>query len=120
MKYIIKSTIGYIKSYFYPTISETPNSPPTFNLTLEQLREAEAEVNQNQKFNFTPEQMKDIKQKLDNGETLDQETKDKLDEDFKNILGLENYAEFQADMQQIHADMENELQELLNNLDLFI
>jgi ribosomal protein S13 len=64
---IVCLTTGYfIKSYFETTIIQTPNSPPTFNLTHEQIQELE-----------------DI---LDKGEKLDKETKNKLDQDFKNIL----------------------------------
>jgi Leucine-rich repeat (LRR) protein len=38
MKYII----NYIKSIFYPTVIETPNSPRTFNFNHEQLEEINA------------------------------------------------------------------------------
>jgi hypothetical protein len=62
----------FIKSYFYPTVIKTPNSPQTFNLSSEQL--------------------KDINEIFDRGEELDKETKDKLDEDFKTIIGEENQA----------------------------
>jgi hypothetical protein len=33
-----------IKSYFYSTVIQTPNSPQTFNFTLDQLKEIEGSL----------------------------------------------------------------------------
>nr|YP_009487184.1 hypothetical protein [Russula compacta]AWB36086.1 hypothetical protein [Russula compacta] len=88
----------YLKSYYSNSI--TQSSPPTFNFTQEQLNE--------------------ILEELDRGENLDQQVQDRLDEDFRNMLGAENYAQFQQDLDQIHAEAEAELVNILNNIDLFL
>lgn len=89
---IVCLATGYfIKSYYFTT---QINSPPTFNLNLEQLKEVQ-----------------DI---LDRGEELDKETQTKLDEDFQNILG-DNFEQYHQEMQLIQDEFERELQDILNN-----
>jgi len=99
MKYILITTISlltgfYIKSKFFKKI-QTPNSPPTFNFTHDQLRE-----------------IQDI---LDQGDILDKETQDKLDQDFDNILGEEGYNKFNQDIQVLQDEFNREVEELLSN-----
>ena len=136
---------NYIKSMFYPTVIETPNSPPTFNLNQEQLKEVQDILDQEDSksvkiedliatsskvkiedinardessptLNFNHEQMKDINAILDKGEVLDQETQDKLDQDFETILGPDLFPEFEAEIQQINDQFAQELQEIFTNL----
>jgi hypothetical protein len=85
----------YIKSVFYSTDIETPSSPPTFNLNLEQLKEVQ-----------------DI---LDKGDELNQETKNKLDLDFKEILGSD-YDQFNQEISEIDDQFRQALQEIFTNL----
>jgi hypothetical protein len=88
-----------IKYYFYSTVIETPNSPPTFNLTLDQFKE-----------------MQDI---LDREDLLDQETNDKLDQDFKNILGDENDVDFQSEIEENQHHFNDDFQSIFDIIDLF-
>nr|YP_009498176.1 hypothetical protein [Lactifluus volemus]AWX52883.1 hypothetical protein [Lactifluus volemus] len=89
-----------IKSSFYNNIAETPNSPLTFNFNLEQLKEVQ-----------------DI---LDKGDELDKQTKDKLDQDFKNILGEENYNEFLEESNKLQDELFDNLNDIFENIDLFL
>jgi|ERR1700722_1017923 len=86
----------YIKSYFNSTVIESPNSPPTFNLNHEQIKE--------------------IQGILDKGDELDKETRDKLDQDFKSILGPENHAEYQQEIQEIQDQLNQQIQDIFTNL----
>ena len=92
----------FIKSYLYSVSlsNQTPNSPPTFNFTLEELKQ--------------------IEDSLDNNNELDQETKNKLDHDFKNMLGEEHYEEFTKEMQDINTDLTQQLQDIFNDPTLFL
>jgi hypothetical protein len=89
-----------IKYYFYSTVIETPNSPPIFNLTMDQIEEIQEifdkgdeldkEIPQNPNLDrdqdmldqgdeeikpiFNDDQLKEILDKLNRGEELDQET----------------------------------------------
>ena len=95
--------IGYlvIKSYFYPNIIQTPNSAP-------------------QTFNFNLEQLKEIQDILDEGDRLDKETNnklDQLDQEIQNILGEENYAEFNPEIQEFEDQFSQELPDIFNNID---
>jgi len=92
MNYII----NYIKSMFYSTVIETPNTPPTFN--------------------FTHEQMNEIQAMLDRGDEWDKETQDKLDQDFETILGPELHAQFQQETQLIQDEFERELQDIFSSI----
>lgn len=89
----------YIKYYFYSSVIETPNSPPTFNLTLEQLKE-----------------MQDI---LDREDILDLETNDNLDQDFQNILGDENEVDFQSEIEENSHEFSDDFQSILDVIELF-
>nr|YP_009487316.1 hypothetical protein [Russula virescens]AWB36218.1 hypothetical protein [Russula virescens] len=77
-----------IKSYFFTTPSSPPNSPPTFDLSLDQQKEieADAEAKVNQSSNLTLEQLSEIINKLNQGEVLDEDIRDKLDQDFKLLI----------------------------------
>jgi hypothetical protein len=48
------------------------------------------------------------------GEKLDKETKNKLDQDFKNILGEEDKAKYPPDIEQINKEFSNSLQDIFN------
>ena len=93
--------LGYlfIKSYYNTPTIQTPDSPPTFN--------------------FSHEQIKEINTILDREEELNQETKDKLDEDFRNILG-DDYANFQEEISEIENEFASSLQDIFQNFDNFM
>ena len=74
---------------------ETPNSP---------------------ELNFTPEQMHDIRVRLERGEQLDPETQNMLDEDLQTIMGVENYNQMQADLQVINDQFTRALEDIFSNL----
>jgi hypothetical protein len=78
---------------------EIPNSPPTFNLTLDQLKEAE--------------------RVLDKGEQLAEETKTKIDQDFRTILGNENYDQFKSEIGKINQEAMETFQDILTNFPPF-
>ena len=107
----------YMKSYFNSTLNQTPNSPQTFNFTLDQLKEIEDTAAEASKTNISPEQLSEANQILDRGEPLPQELQDKLDEDLQNIKGEELYTDLQRDLLQIQNDFENNLQNFFENLD---
>lgn len=86
----------FIKSYFYSTVIETPNSPQTFNFTNNQLNE--------------------IQDLLEQGEDLDPQIQEQLNQDFQNILGEENFANFQQDVQDLETELVQQLQDIFNNL----
>jgi hypothetical protein len=92
---IVILTSGYfLKSKILnPPINQTPNSPPTFNFTHEQIREINA--------------------LLDDGGVLNQETNDKLDQDLKIMLG-EEYENYQADILKIEEEFTSGLQLILD------
>jgi hypothetical protein len=94
---IVCLTTGYFIKYklLNSSLIETPNSPPTFNFSLDQLKE--------------------IQDLLDNGGVLNQETQHKLDQDLQTIMGEDLYNEMQADLQALDVEFANQLQELLNN-----
>lgn len=102
---IVILTTGYfLKSYLTSTIIETPNSPPTFNFTLQKLKEIEETFDRTE---------------LGSPVTLDEKVQDKLDPNLTNILSQENYDQYQQVMDKLHLDFGNELQVIFNNLDLF-
>jgi len=85
----------FIKSYFYSTLIETPNSPQTFN--------------------FSPEQMREIKEFMEEGGVLNEETNEKLDQDLQTIMGEDLYNNFQADLQSLDNEFSQALAEIFNN-----
>jgi hypothetical protein len=98
--YLIPCTIClisgfFIKSIFYPTDIKSPNSPETFN--------------------FTHQQLEEINEIMDRGDQLDQQTQDKLDEDFKNILGEEDYNNLNQQIKGIQNELENTLKDLFDS-----
>nr|YP_009504234.1 hypothetical protein [Lactifluus hygrophoroides]AWX52959.1 hypothetical protein [Lactifluus hygrophoroides] len=102
MWYILASGIAlitgiYVK-YNYITKIQTPNSPPTFN--------------------FNPEQLYEIQENLEQaefGETLDPETSELLDQDFETLLGHDQYAEFENEIQELNEEFTRQLSDLLNS-----
>jgi hypothetical protein len=88
--YFVKSSL--IKS---PPI-ETPNSPQTFNLSHDQIKE--------------------LNTILDSGGELSQAQNLKLDQDVETMLGKENYSQFIQDMKQIELDSMKELHDILNSI----
>ena len=88
---------GYFikRSYFSSTVNETPNSPQTFN--------------------FTSEQLKEINYFLDEGNNLDKETQDKLDEDFKTLIGEDLYSDMTQELGEINNQFTQELAEIFTN-----
>jgi hypothetical protein len=87
-----------IKNYFYHTTNGT-QTPPTFNLTHQQVKE-----------------LNDI---LDKGEEISEENLNKLDEDFHKILGEEDAKNYEQEMKQIQEEMNKALEDLFNNMDFF-
>ena len=55
---------------------------------------------------------------LERGEELSSDQKDKLNEDFNKILG-EDAQKFQAEMENLQAEMEKAENDIFNNIDLF-
>ena len=95
---LVLTTTGFItylvlKSYFTTTIIDTPNSPKTFN--------------------FTPEQVSQINKFMEEGGVLNKETSDKIDEDFKTVLGV-NHDQFQADTQLLEDELNRELEKIFS------
>jgi len=93
----VSITTGYfIKTKFLKSsIIESPNTPPTFN--------------------FTHDQIKEINDFLDQGGVLNEETALKHDQDIKTIMGDELYAQFLQDTKQIEDDFAKELADILNS-----
>jgi hypothetical protein len=135
--YLISGTVClitgyYLKSWFYPTVIETPNSPPTKSgysiwMTLILIILCYVIYIQNGLIHLIPfifslyiflssnfliianPQSKELQ-----GEKLDKETKNKLDQDFKNILGEEDKAKYPPDIEQINKEFSNSLQDIFN------
>jgi hypothetical protein len=99
MKYVITAitllTGFWIKSRYFTKI-QTPNSPPTFN--------------------FSHEQLKEINDMFDKGELLDQNTQDKLNQDFANILGKEEYERLMKETLDLQNKLNNEVEDLLSSI----
>jgi len=66
--------------------------------------------------NFNPEQMHDIRVRLERGEQLDPQTQNMLDEDLQTIMGVENYNAMQADLQVINDQFTRALEDIFSNL----
>lgn len=101
LHYLIPCTICLISWCFliyryYPTDVQTPNSPPTFNLNHDQIIE--------------------INEILDRGEELDKEIKDQLDQDFKNILGEQDYNDFNQEILELQDQFSQQLQDIFTKL----
>lgn len=124
---IVSIITGYlIKSYFYHPVFETPNEPPVFNLTRDQLREIEAQsektitdfiksgkncypkkypmisADEPRIFNLSNKQL--LHDKLDRWEALDQD-----------IL-VENAEQFNHDIQPLENDWTQELLDIINEI----
>ena|ERR1700682_1903371 len=93
--------IGYlvINSYFTPTVINTPNSPPTFNFTLDQLKDIEIHSQQETHKNLILDQ-------LDN--------EGEFDEIFKQILTEEEYKQYQAELLDADNDFSQNLQDIFD------
>ena len=100
-----------IKSYFYSTVIQTPNSPQTFNFTLDQLKEIEGSLDKENIWAKSPQEIDEI---LQRGGVLPPEVQVKLDEDLENMMGKENYADLQRDMQLIDNEFAQALLEIFN------
>jgi hypothetical protein len=85
--------IGYlvIKSYFYSTIIETPNSPPTFNLT--------------------GEQMDTLNKIIEKWEELEN-----VNEDIQNIIGEEVFERMEHKFQNLENEIEDRFEDLEDEL----
>jgi hypothetical protein len=92
----IGSCIGYvvIKPYFYPTIIQTPNSPPTYYLSQAELNE-----------------IQDI---LDRGEDLTNNQVSDLNQTVENILGTEDYNKMCQELEEINNQFSQELAEIFD------
>jgi|SRR5579864_692261 len=97
----------YIKSYFYSSIIEIPNSPPTFNLSLDQLKQIEKQSEQE----LSVEQMEELEDKLDKEE--------ELDEIFKEILNEAEFKQYQSELLNPDVDFSDNLQDIFDKYDLF-
>jgi len=93
----------FIKSYFYPTVIETPYSPPTFNLTLQQLREIETPP--------LPSNSSLVQDILDN--------EGDFNDIFKDILTEEEYNQYQTELLDPDNDFSENLQAIFDSLDIF-
>jgi len=86
------TTAYYIKFKFFNSqninTSNTPNSP---------------------ELNFTQQQYTEINDFMDQGGVLNQETRERIDEDVQTIMGPEHYNDFQHDLQLIENDFNQEL-----------
>jgi len=91
------SLISYLVIKYNSTPIESPNSTPIES------------PNYPQTFNFSPEQMREIKEFMEEGGVLNEETNEKLDQDFQTLLGEENYNNFQADTQLLDNQFHEEL-----------
>ena len=103
---IIITTGCFIKSYFYSTVIETPNSPPTFNFSLDQLKEIEIQSEQETHKKLSLEQSKELEDILDN--------EGDLNEFVKNIFTEEEYEQYQAELLDADNDFSQNLQDIFD------
>jgi hypothetical protein len=116
---LITGITGYfIKSYFYSSVIETPNSPQTFNFTPEQLKEVQVLLENkgeletpNLPLKITPEQNKEVQDLLDN--------EGELDDYLKQIFTKEQYDQYQAELLDPDNDFSQNLQDIFDNFDIF-
>ena len=113
---LLTTTIGFmgylvIKSYLNSTVIETPNSPQTFNFTLDQLREIQDILNNEGEFEtpnlplkITTEQNKEVQDILDN--------EGELDDYFKQIFTTEEYNQYKAELLHPENDFSQNLQDI--------
>jgi hypothetical protein len=111
---LIATTVGFIgykfiSSYAISTPIQTPNSPPTFNLTLDQLKEIEIQSEQ-ETHKLSLNQLKELKDRLDNEE--------ELDDILKNILTEEQFKLYQAELLDPKNDFSDNLQDIFDNLNI--
>jgi hypothetical protein len=110
------------------TLDETPNSPGIINLNTEELESSpkklkrkfdqissENELDQTPQ-NFSHEEIKEFIEKMERGESIDQETLDKIDQDFHNLVGEEEYNNLYDELDEITVDFTKELVNILSNL----
>jgi len=117
---LLPTTVGFIgylviKSYFYPTIIETPQ---TFNITLEQLEEVQGILDNEREYEtpnlplkITTEQNKEVQDLLDN--------EGDLDEHLKQIFTKEQYDQYKAELLDPDNDFSQNLQDIFDNFDIF-
>ena len=125
-----------IKSYFTNTVIETstPIETPSYDFSTEDLGRIQdlmerGESNQETpptliqetpnsqlNLNFSPEEMHDIRVRVERGEQLDPQTQTRLDQDLQTIMGVENYNAMQADLQVINDQFTRALEDIFSNL----
>jgi hypothetical protein len=86
---ICLSTGYFIKTKIFTTVIETPQ-PQTFNFRLADLKKlddmltrGESLDTENKKLNFTPDQLREMQERLKNGDLVNREENLKLLEDLK-------------------------------------
>jgi hypothetical protein len=110
---IVCLTTGYfIKSYLDSTHFQTPNSPPTFNFRLDQLKEIENQSQEESNKNLSLDQLKQLEERLDN--------EGEFDDLFKEILTEEEYKQYQEELLDPENDFSQNLQDIFDNFDNFI
>lgn len=117
---IVCLTTGYFIKYKFlnSSLIETPNSPPTFNFSLDQLKEIEnqSQVESHKKGTLDQlKELKELKENLDN----EGEVKDIL----KRRLTKEEYEQYQAELLDPDNDFSQNLQDIfdkIENFDIFI
>jgi hypothetical protein len=101
----------YIKYYFYSTpVINTSYSPPTFNISLDQLKEIEIESEKKARDKFAQE-LQDI---LDNENLPYQETQDQLDQVFKDYLTEEGYDQYRSELENVDNDFSEIIQDIFD------
>ena len=63
--------------------------------------------------------LKNISETLDRGEVLNSDQQALLDQELINMMGEEEYAKLQEDLQVIHNDAITSLNNILDNIDIF-
>jgi len=61
-------------------------------------------------------QINEINEILDRGEELDKEIKDQLDQDFKTILGEQDYNDFNQEILELQDQFSQQLQDIFTKL----
>jgi hypothetical protein len=102
----------FIKSRFLnSTVTETPNSPPTFYISLDQLKEIEIQSEQENQPKLTDGQLDEIEDTLDND--------GQLNDIFKKIFTKEEYEQYQRELLDPEIDFSDNLQAIFDNYDIF-
>lgn len=116
---LFTSTVGFmgyliIKSYFYSSIIDSPNSPQTFKLSPELLKECQEILDNEGEYeipNLSPELNKEVQDTLDN--------EGELDDFLKNIFSEEEYNQYKEELLYPENDFSQNLQDIFDNFDIF-